>query len=72
MDEEDKRIIEIAIPNKEVKYIFRTKILKWFNEKIKAENLSDLYTAVIGGDTEIFQKEIRVKLDLYGNDVTLL
>lgn len=58
MDEEDNRIIEIAIPNREVKYIFRTKILKWFNEKIRAENLSDLYTAIINGDCDVFQKEI--------------
>ena len=58
MDENDTKYIELAIPNKEVKYIFRTKVLKWFNEKIKSENLSDLYTAVVNGEVEIFQKEI--------------
>ncbi|MGL6106325.1 MAG: AAA family ATPase [Romboutsia sp.] len=58
MDEEENRFVELAIPNKEVKYIFRTKILKWFDEKIKAENLSTLYTAIIKGDVELLQKEI--------------
>ena len=59
MDKKTKdRIIELAIPNEEVKYIFRTKILKWFNEKIKAENLSDLYTAIVNGNVDVFQKEI--------------
>ena len=36
MDENtQEKFVELAIPNLEVKYIFRTKILKWFNEKIK-------------------------------------
>ncbi len=58
VDREDNRFIELAIPNKEVKYIFRTKILKWFNEKIKTENLSYLYTSILNGDIKVFQKEI--------------
>ena len=58
MDEEDNRFVELAIPNKEVKYIFRNKILKWFDAKIKAENLSTLYTAIIKGDVDVLQKEI--------------
>lgn len=58
MDEEGNRFIELAIPNKEVKYIFRSKVLKWFNEKIKAENLSDLYSAIMEGNVVVFQKEI--------------
>ena len=45
MDENtQENFVELAIPNLEVKYIFRTKILKWFNEKIKSEDLSILYT----------------------------
>ena len=58
IEEDGTRYMQLAIPNKEVKYIFRTKILKWFNEKIKSENLSELYTAIVNGDVEIFQKEI--------------
>ena len=35
------KFIKLAIPNKEVKYIFRTKIKKWFYEMIKGENLDE-------------------------------
>ncbi len=56
--EDDARYLELAIPNKEIKYIFREKILKWFNAKIKAEDLSKVYTSVLKGDVEVFQTEI--------------
>lgn len=59
MDENtQEKFIELAIPNLEVKYIFRTKILKWFNEKIKREDLSLLYTSIIKGEVDVFQKEV--------------
>ncbi|MFT8351383.1 AAA family ATPase [Clostridium saccharoperbutylacetonicum] len=56
--EDDTRYLEIAIPNREIKYIFREKVLKWFNAKIKAEDLSKVYTSVLKGDVETFQSEI--------------
>lgn len=58
ISKENIRYIELAIPNEEVKYIFRTKVLKWFNEKIKSEDLSSLYTAIVDGNVEVFQGEI--------------
>ena len=58
ISEENIRYIELDIPNEEVKYIFRTKVLKWFNEKIKSEDLSSLYTAIVDGNVEVFQGEI--------------
>ena len=59
MDENtQEKFVELAIPNLEVKYIFRTKILKWFNEKIKSEDLSILYTSIIKGEVDVFQKEV--------------
>ena len=59
MDENtQEKFVELAIPNLEVKYIFRTKILKWFNEKIKSEDLSILYTSIINGEVDVFQKEV--------------
>lgn len=55
MDENtQEKFVELAIPNLEVKYIFRTKILKWFNEKIKSEDLSLLYTSIIKGEVDVF------------------
>ena len=58
MNSEDNRYLELSIPNREVKYIFRTKILKWFEEKIKAKDLSVLYTAIFNKDSNTFQKEL--------------
>lgn len=58
MDEEDNRYLSLAIPNREVKYIFRSKVLKWFENKVKTKDLSVLYTAIFEKDTDIFQKEL--------------
>ncbi|MFT8350747.1 AAA family ATPase [Clostridium saccharoperbutylacetonicum] len=58
MDSQDNRYLELSIPNREVKYIFRTKILKWFEEKVKAKDLSKLYTSIINGEPEIFEEEL--------------
>jgi len=58
MDEEDNHYLELSIPNKEVKYIFRTKILRWFEEKVKTKDLSKLYTSIINGEPEIFEEEL--------------
>lgn len=56
--EDVTKYLKLAIPNKEVKYIFKTKVLKWFEQKIKAENLTNIYKSVLKGDVETFQKEI--------------
>ena len=56
--EDVTKYVKLAIPNKEVKYIFKTKVLKWFEQKIKAENLTNIYKSVLKGDVETFQKEI--------------
>jgi hypothetical protein len=59
MNSNDDIILGLMIPNREVKYIFRTKILDWFKEKIKVKDLSVMYNAIIDGDSEIFQRELR-------------
>ena len=58
MDSEDNRYLELGIPNREVKYIFRTKVLRWFQDKVKAKDLTNLYTAIINGEAETFEAEI--------------
>ena len=59
MDETNQIYLKLMIPNEEVRYIFRYKVLDWFNEKIKVKDLSNMYNAIIDGDAEIFQKELR-------------
>lgn len=59
VDEKTKiKYLKLKIPNEEIKYIFREKVLKWFSAKIKAEDLSKVYTSVLKGDVETFQTEI--------------
>ncbi|NFG61349.1 AAA family ATPase [Clostridium sp. CMCC3677] len=62
MDEEDNHYITLKIPNKEVKYIFKNKILKWFHDKVKVKDLSIMYSAIFNKDVETFQKELNVML----------
>ena len=59
MDENtQENFVELAIPNLEVKYIFRTKILKWFNEKIKLCDMTKMFNAIINKDVELFEIEL--------------
>lgn len=58
MDNEDIHYLEFSIPNKEVKHIFKSKILKWFQDKVKARDLNKMYDAIILGDAESFEKEL--------------
>ena len=53
-----ERFIKLAIPNKEVKYIFKTKIEKWFKDMIKGENLDELFEAMFQGNEKKFEEKI--------------
>ena len=54
----NQKYIELKIPNQEVKYIFRTKVLKWFNDKVKQRDFSKMYEAIINKDAETFEYEL--------------
>ena len=59
MDDRTKQIyVELTIPNEEVKYIFRTKVLGWFDEKVKARDRSKLFTALVNLDVETVEEEV--------------
>ncbi len=49
---------EMAIPNKEIKTIYINTIMQWFDEQIKSSDISDIFEAVISGDTEKFEDKI--------------
>ena len=59
MDNTNKKFLSLKIPNEEIRYIFRYKVLDWFSEKVKVKDLSILYSAIIDGNVEIFQKELK-------------
>lgn len=58
MDSQGNLNAVFALPNKEVKYIFRTKILAWFDEKVKAKDRTRLFQAFLGHDAETLEEEI--------------
>ena len=53
-----QKYVELKIPNEEVEYIFRSKILKWFEEKIKHRDFSKMYEAIINKDVKVFEEEL--------------
>ena len=50
--EEETLYIEMAIPNREVRYIYKTTVLRWFEEKTDQKELTSLYESILNGDTE--------------------
>ena len=57
------KFIKLAIPNKEVNYIFRSKIENWFKEMIKGENLDELFEAMLQGNEKKFEEKIIIILE---------
>lgn len=58
MDEQDHLWAAFSILNKEVRYIFRTKILTWFEEKVKVKDRTALFGVLINHDAQTLEEEI--------------
>lgn len=58
----DSRYVELAIPNREVRYIYNNTIINWIQSKIKEKDLSELYQGLLSGDAKRFQKELSALL----------
>lgn len=54
--------VTMAIPNNEVRYIYRTSIAGWFRDKVKATDLSPLYQMILSGNADAFQQELSKQL----------
>lgn len=57
-DDSGERYLTLQIPNYEVDHIFREKIMSWFQEKIRADDLTRLYTAFVNKNAEVVQEEL--------------
>ena len=44
--------MEMAIPNSEVRYVYKNAVLRWFEEKTAKKELTPLYKSMLKGDTE--------------------
>ena len=58
MDESNQRYVTLAIPNEEVRYIFRNKVLGWFKEKVEERDRTGLLNAFINKDANALEMEI--------------
>ncbi|MCX4328828.1 MAG: AAA family ATPase [Lachnospiraceae bacterium] len=54
--------LSMKIPNEEILYIYENNIQEWFNNRIKTEDLSDMYNFVVNGDSEKFENCLREQL----------
>lgn len=63
--------VTMAIPNAEVLYIYKTKILDWFQAKIQEKNMTGLYDSIVNADVVHFQEELtqilRESISFYDN-----
>ena len=57
-DSEGRIVVEMKIPNRELRIVFIDKIEKWFQNRIKQRNFQPLYDAILNGDPESMQKEL--------------
>ena len=53
--EEDIIYLSLSIPNKEVRYIYRSTIQEWFDQQVKAIDFQPLYQAVLDGNPEAME-----------------
>ncbi len=58
IDNNDIRWITMCLPNREVRYIFREKVMTWFQEKMQEKDLTNLYTAFVNKKCETLEKEL--------------
>ena len=59
MDNRTKQLfVTLSIPNEEVKYIFRTKILSWFEEQVKQTDRTALFASLVNQEPVALEEEI--------------
>ena len=56
--EENEQYVTLAIPNREVAYIYRHTIRLWFDKKQKGFDMQPFYTALEEGNTDKMEEEI--------------
>lgn len=54
--------LTLQIPNREIRYIYNNTIRLWFQQMVESEDYSELYTAIVNGDTQRFEMLIKKRL----------
>lgn len=60
--EEEEVYVTFAIPNLEVRGIYKNTISNWFRDEIKLQDLSEMYRGMLEGDAQGFQDELEKQL----------
>lgn len=59
---DETKYVRMAIPNSEVRYIYKTTVRRWFEEQIKTKDMTGFYQAFLSGDAKLMEQEIAAKL----------
>lgn len=59
---DDEIFIRLAIPNTEVRLIYKNKVMDWFHERIELKDFTRLYEDLLSGNSEGLQEEITTLL----------
>ena len=60
--EVDTMYLSLAIPNTEIRYLYKNTVMEWFNRKISQQNFSSLYQALINKNAKAIEKELSKNL----------
>lgn len=60
--EGDKIYLTLAIPNTEVRYIYRNTILSWFEEQVRQKDFTRFYQALLEQQISVIEEEISENL----------
>ncbi|MDR2732609.1 MAG: ATP-binding protein [Fibromonadaceae bacterium] len=58
VDSEERVVIEMKVPNKELNIIFHNKVQEWFRERIEQRDFGKLHAAILGGNATVVQEEL--------------
>ena len=62
-------LVKMAIPNSEVRYVYKNMVLRWFEEKTKDKKFPLLYESILNGDrekiSEILSKSLMETISFY-------
>jgi hypothetical protein len=59
---DDTLFLVLAIPNKEVRYVYKRKIAEWMKDTITSQKHTQLYESVQNGDASKFAEELNICL----------
>ena len=69
-EQEDETVrMEMAIPNSEVRYVYKNSVLQWFEKKTEKKELTPLYESLLNGDcdkmAEILSENLMETISFY-------